>query len=340
MVHSSRADALTHSPASEAAGGWGSAAPQLSSEESRELHQLLEEYKGVTSRLVASHDTLRTQLAGVQNELEEKNRELERKKRLEALGRVAAGVAHEFRNPLGGIRLTIDSLRRDLPAATSASEDKTAPKESESVPTAMTDRRSSPSGERLDRIERAVEHLDRIVDDLMTFTRDQALTRHLHPIGDLIEAAEEIAFSSLPSDRPELECVGDRETPCWVDRHAFTQVLVNLLDNARCVMAQDGSLLGEGPQIRLRWEIRALPSGARFRLEIADRGPGIPVGEEERIFHPFHTLRDEGTGLGLAIVHSRIEAHAGEISVESAPPGDRYPGARFLIELPMPNEVQ
>ena len=329
MVHSPRAEALPRSPAASAAeGAWVGAAPNLSPEESRELHQLLEEYKGVTSRLVASHDTLRTQLAGVQRELEEKNRELERKKRLEALGRVAAGVAHEFRNPLGGIRLTIDSLRRDVLPAPSEPEVAEEAKE------------TSASKERLDRIERAVEHLDRIVDDLMTFTRDQALTRHLHPIGELIDAAEEIAFAPLETGRPELERVGDPQLPCWVDRHAFTQVLVNLLDNARCVMAQDGSLDEDGPAIRLRWEIRTTTQGARFRLEIADCGPGIPAGEEERIFHPFHTLRDEGTGLGLAIVHSRIEAHAGEISVENAPPGDRYPGARFWIELPMPNEVQ
>ncbi len=277
-----------------------------STEEGEELRRLLDEYKGVTSRLVASHDTLRAQLAAVRLELAEKNRELERRKRLEALGRVAAGVAHEFRNPLGGIRLTVDTLRRELDG----------------------DR----ARERVERIARAVEHLDRIVGDLMNFTRETPLELRPHPIGALLDAAEEIAFAGVTDDLPEIARLGDSEWCLHVDRHAFVQVLANLLDNARRAMVGTGTLSAAGPHICFTWGNRERSAW----LEISDRGPGIPDGEEERIFHPFHSLREGGTGLGLAIVHSRVESHGGAITVvegkTGAPAG--FEGARFRIELP------
>ncbi len=290
-------------------------APTPSPSEGAELHHLLEEYKGVTARLVASHDTLRAQLAGVRQQLAEKNVELERKKRLEALGRVAAGVAHEFRNPLGGIRLTIDTLRRDL----------VGPR----------------PNERLDRIARAVEHLDRIVEDLMTFTRDQVLERELQPVGELIDDAAEIAFTGVEGVIPRIDRAGDADIAVYVDRHAFTQVLVNLFDNARRVMEECGAMATDGPHIAMGWGTRLAEEGPRVWIEVADRGPGIPPGEEERIFHPFHSLREQGTGLGLAIVHSRVEAHGGEIAVvtDAWASQEGYPGARFRIELPIPSEV-
>ncbi|MHC4936082.1 MAG: sensor histidine kinase [Planctomycetota bacterium] len=285
-------------------------------EEGIELRRLLEEYKGVTARLVASHDTLRAQLDGVRRELAEKNRELERKKRLEALGRVAAGVAHEFRNPLGGIRLTIDTLRRDLDG----------------------DR----SHGRLDRIARAVGHLDHIVEDLMTFTRDPVLERSSIGIPTLIDDAIEIAFTGLDGVVPVIDRAGEAELEVFVDRHAFTQVLVNLIDNARRVMEQCGALDEEGPHIAIAWGRTAGLIDPVTWIEVADRGPGIPEGEEERIFHPFHSLRESGTGLGLAIVHGRIEAHGGEIAVVSdrRAPQAGYEGARFRIELPLTSEVR
>ncbi len=272
--------------------------------EGEEVRHLLDEYKGVTARLVASHDTLRTQLAGVRQELAEKNRELERKKRLEALGRVAAGVAHEFRNPLGGIRLTIDSLRRTL----------------------------DEPGERLDRIDRAVHHLDHIVEDLLTFTRDQPIEVTELSITDLIASASEIAFGGVEGQQPDVDCTGDPHLMVSVDRHAFTQVLVNLLDNARKVMVASGAIDKPGPHLAIGWG----QQGATLWIEMTDRGPGIPPGEEERIFHPFHSLREEGTGLGLAIVHSRVEAHGGEISVVSErwSTPKQFNGACFRIELP------
>lgn len=295
------------------------APPTPATGEGAELRRLLDEYKGVTARLVESHDTLRTQLHRVRRELEEKDRELERKKRLEALGRVAAGVAHEFRNPLGGIRLTIDTLRREHGEEALAS--------------------------RLDRIARAAEHLDHIVEDLMSFTRDQPLEVRPVPIGPVVDHAVELALTGVEGEVPEVLRAGDPDLDFAIDRTAFSQVLANLIDNARRALPA-GTLSDGGPAIGIAWGCRRDSGGAQCSwLEIADRGPGIPAGEEERIFHPFHTLREDGTGLGLSIVHSRIEAHGGTIRVVpdlclALGALGVLTGACFRIELPLaPEEV-
>jgi len=308
-------------------------APPLA--EGEELRRLLEEYKGVTARLVSSHDTLRSQLEEVRVELAAKNRELERRKRLEALGRVAAGVAHEFRNPLGGIRLTIDALRRERGGERARdTSDLAAGPDDPAADRSGTALERAERRERLDRIARAVDHLGRIVADLLTFTRDHPLEVRPIAAGELVDAAAEIAFSGVPSALPAIDRAGDPalEIPC--DRHALVQVLVNLFDNARRAMEGSGALELPGPHLAIAWG----RIGRRTWIEVADRGPGIPRGEEERIFHPFHSLREGGTGLGLAIVHSRIEAHGGEIAVVEEGRGAQagFAGARFRIELPDP----
>ncbi|MFN0059567.1 MAG: sensor histidine kinase [Planctomycetota bacterium] len=265
------------------------------------LPRLFEEYSRLTADLVSAHDNLLEQVATMQSELAAKNRRLERKKRLEALGRVAAGVAHEFRNPLGGMRLTVDALLADIPDAQ--------------------------QHERLDRIRRAIQHLDHIVGELLSFTRCERLAKCPVRVNELIDEALHMAFSEPSAVDARLVREGDAETELLVDRHAFTQVLVNLLTNAEEAMAPAPGRLAVG------WGRR----GRKHWLEIADEGPGIPTGEEERVFHPFHSLRDGGTGLGLAIVHSRVEAHDGEIAVVRKPWGKatRLKGALFRVTLPV-----
>ncbi|MFQ5654362.1 MAG: PAS domain-containing sensor histidine kinase, partial [Planctomycetota bacterium] len=252
--------------------------------------------------------------AGILKALFDKRRLRERKKRLEAIGRVAAGVAHELRNPLGGIRLTLDALLGGTP--------------------------SERQLRRLEHISRAVEHLEHIVQDLLTFTRSGDLCRRTHPAVELIDGAIEIAFADGAAGPPPILREGPAGMELLVDRHAFTQVLVNLLTNARQALdgaATAGDAAAREPRIGIWW-------GAREQcawLEIADMGPGIPQGEEERIFHPFHSLREGGTGLGLAIVQGRVEAHDGEIVVarDAWGGGAGWPGARSRILLAPPQEA-
>ncbi|MEE8142784.1 MAG: ATP-binding protein [Planctomycetota bacterium] len=250
----------------------------------------------MTANLVVSHETLLLQVRSLEQELAAKNRRLERKKRLEALGRVAAGVAHEFRNPLGGIRLTVDTLLRDEPGLRAE--------------------------ERLHHIQKAVAHLNLIVEELLTFTRADSLKLVPIDVRELVEGAVELAFGQGNGALMEGPA-----TTLHGDHHALSQVLVNLLTNARQALGE-----GEG-RIGVWWGTR---EGSPW-IEVADEGPGIPPGEEEKVFHPFHSLREGGTGLGLSIVLSRVEAHEGEVAVVSDVwgGGGDWSGARFRMVFPM-----
>ena len=279
----------------------------LSAEEMQDLPRLFEEFSRTTANLVATHGALCAEVESLKQELADKSRRLERKKRLEALGRVAAGMAHEFRNPLGGIRLTVDALLEAQPH-----------------PRAR---------ERLEHVRRAVEHLNHIVEDLLTFTLQGVVDRIPIPCRDLVEHSLAMAFGERSWQAQGIRVQGDPELEVAVDRHGFTQVLVNLLLNASQALAD-----GTGPEtpadrLGVWWGER----DGRVWIEVADDGPGIPAGEEEKIFHPFYSLRDGGTGLGLAIVHSRVEAHEGEIAVVDEAWGGcpGFSGARFRIQLPV-----
>lgn len=272
------------------------------------LPQLFEDFSRVTAGLVAAHDALLLEVERLNVELAAKNRRLEHKKRLEAIGRVAAGVAHEFRNPLGGVRLNADYLRRQHP--------------------------SGPSTRRIDQIIDAVQHLDCIVSDLLTYTRQAEPERTPQAVGDLVTHALQLAFADLDDLPFHLSRCGPPELLVHVDRVGLTQALVNLLSNARQAVEH----LGRAAAVGVFWGVRS----GRFWLEVADNGAGVPEGEEERIFHPFHTLRDGGTGLGLAIAQSRVEVHDGEISLARDAWGGnpQWSGARFRLVLPLSCEEQ
>lgn len=271
-----------------------------------ELPLLFEEFSRATADLVAAHDALLEEVDSLKQELAVKDRRLERKKRLEEIGRVAAGVAHEFRNPLGGVRLRADRLLQD------ATDD--------------------PTRGRIHEIQSAVRHLDRIVEDLLTYTRNEELTLRAQPLRPLVDHALQLAFPD-PTDCPKrLVCDGPGELDAAVDSVTFTQILVNLVVNAAQAAGTSGSAGREEAAIGIWWG----QNEEHVWVEVADNGPGIPAGEQERIFHPFHTLKVGGTGLGLAIVHSRVEAHEGEVAVvaDAWGGGADWGGARFRITLP------
>ncbi len=269
--------------------------------QAQDLGRLFEEFSQATARLQAAHDALLDEVAGLKRRLAATHRRLERKKRLEALGRVAAGVAHEFRNPLGGIRLTVDALLADAPAERAR--------------------------QRLDHVERAVAQLDRIVEDLLSFARSPRLDKTHTRIADLVGDAVETTLSRLDSGSRPILREGPPDLAVAVDRHAMTQVLANLLLNAHQVMGTAAGRVGIfwGPL-----------DGDSIWIEVTDDGPGIAAGEEEQVFELFHSRRQGGTGLGLAIVRERVEAHDGEVAVVTDPwgPAVPWPGACFRILLP------
>lgn len=220
--------------------------------------------------------------------------DLERKERLALLGQMAASIAHEVRNPLGGIRIYLALAQR------ARERDK-----QEDVASA------------LDEIEKGVAGIDRIVEDILTFARDMKPRKQSIALRALVEAAA----ASLDEQRPDgLEVDNRVPDECVVlgDAGLVERALANILDNAF-------HAAGEGGHVR----VETYESPGHVEISITDDGPGLAYEAEGRAFEPFFTSRAEGTGLGLAIVQRIAEAHGGAALIHNVSPH----GVRVLLIL-------
>jgi signal transduction histidine kinase len=177
-----------------------------------ELTRLMDTFNQATEKLADSY----AQIGRLQKEIAEKDRQLSRKTRLEMLGRMAAQLAHEIRNPLAGIQLYASLLRRDLAA------------DGEKVRT-------------LDRILSAVSGLEALVDDMLTFGRDLEPRRSFRSFGPLAEEALELARGPLAEKRIEVTLDLDGAA-ADVDGDMVRRVFLNLILNAAQAMEPGGSL--------------------------------------------------------------------------------------------------
>ncbi|MBX3365564.1 MAG: hypothetical protein KF866_12475 [Phycisphaeraceae bacterium] len=265
-----------------------------------DLADLLTAFNDVTARLQSSHDRLHAEVARLQQELGQANHQLERSRRLAALGEMAAGIAHEIRNPLGSIALYARMLDEDL--ADRPTERDTARK-----------------------IGRAVRGLEAIVQDVLAFSRELRIKAEPVDLRDLLDSSLEASLASLAPEGLTIERLDRRRRATWAicDEHLMRQALVNVIRNALEAMRE------APPPHRLSLDVRR--SGRTISLLIADTGPGLSPDVLDRIFNPFFTTRHTGTGLGLAIVHRIMDAHRGAIRVRNN--DDR--GATVELVLPV-----
>jgi signal transduction histidine kinase len=259
-----------------------------------ELGKIVLAYSELTDRLQKSHDQLQRQVAGLRTELGEKNRLLERKNRLAALGEMAAGLAHEIRNPLGGIQLYAGLLKQDL-----------------------TDRPEALSV--VEKITRGVKRLDALVNQVLQFSRELRTSIRPCDLAEIVAQAVELAQPPAEAANVTLRVEGPGECPANVDPVLFGQAVLNLVLNG--IEAHES-----GGEVRVTF---APLTGRQLTLTVQDTGPGIAADALDRIFNPFFTTKDHGTGLGLSIVHRIVEAHDGTITAANAPQG----GARFEIRV-------
>lgn len=270
-----------------------------------ELAELLRSFNDVTSRLQVTHESLRAEVVRLERELREANEQLRRTERLAALGEMAAGIAHEIRNPLGAIGLNARMLIDDL-----------------------ADRPESLVIAR--RIADAVRGLNAIVGDVLSFARRVRVRATVVDAADLVDQACEDCRATLESAGVRLvrrdRGAAAAEAAC--DPLLIRQALVNVLRNAAEAIEEAAP---ERREVSISVEPRA--GDGRIAIIVDDTGPGIPEDVRARMFNPFFTTRATGTGLGLAIVHRILDAHAGGVAVGRAPSG----GAR--IELTLPTDV-
>ncbi len=225
---------------------------------------------------------------------------VERTERLASLGRLAAGVAHEIRNPLGAIRGLVQYFQ-------------------------ATWKEDSEQRMYLDVIVREVDRLNRVVSDLVEFARPRELQREPHDLVDIVRHAVTLVQSDVRAKG--LHIVHDLDAalpPLVVDRDLVLQALLNILLNAIEAMASGGTLT-----------VRLADRPAWVELAIQDTGRGIPPEHLGRLFDPFFTTKPQGTGLGLAIAHGVIQAHDGEVIIDSTP----GVGTMVTIRLPKPTSI-
>jgi signal transduction histidine kinase len=280
-----------------------------------ELAEIIRAYNLATDNLQRSHEALRQQVVRLQEQLASADAQLQRSKRLAALGEMAAGIAHEIRNPLGAIQLYAGMLVEDLGSLPSVGRAQSTPIITNCVETA-------------DKIRSAVRGLDGIVNDVLSFARELAPHRICVSVQALFDRA-------LDSQRPAIEAAGVRvqqlcvppDLAVFADSDLLRQALLNLIRNAVQAISE--------PPTRNRpatITLAARREDGLVALIVRDNGPGIAPEHIERIFNPFFTTRSTGTGLGLAIVHRIVDAHGGTISVHN----DH--GAVFELRLPEKQE--
>jgi signal transduction histidine kinase len=265
-----------------------------------ELGRIILAYSDVTEKLQRSQARLEQTVQSLRNELSEKNRQLELKNRLAALGEMAAGMAHEIRNPLGGIQLYASMLAKDVAAQPECLQ-------------------------LVNKISAGTKRLEAIVSQVLQFTREIQAIPIETDLAEVVDQAVELASDRIAATGVQCATQGPRPLKVRVDPLLMGQAVLNLVLNA--VEAMNSGATNSAGTIEIGWASAEEPG--RFRLSIRDSGPGIPPGVLDRIFNPFFTTKETGTGLGLAIVHRIVEAHEGVIAVSNGPQG----GAMFEIRV-------
>jgi signal transduction histidine kinase len=223
------------------------------------------------------------------------NRELLESERLATIGKMAAHVTHEVRNPLSSIALNLELLSDELPASSEARALHQA-------------------------IEREVRRLSELTEQYLSLTRPHKPNLQQENVGELVGEALSFLKPDLDKAGVDLSLEVEEDLPAsWVDDAQLRQVLQNLVRNARQAMPDGGKLI-----VSVTAEVN------HVAIAVADEGVGMAPEVRERLFEPFLTTKEHGTGLGLAISRHIIEAHGGTIRCEANEPK----GTRFVIELP------
>jgi signal transduction histidine kinase len=215
---------------------------------------------------------------------------------------LAGGLAHEIKNPLSTIRLNMELLAEDF-------EDAETPR----------DRRAL---QKIATVQRECDRLQRLLDNFLNFAKIRSLNLEPSDLNQQIRRVVEFFRPQAEASGIEVICYLDPDLPSVVlDREAFHGALINLVLNAQQAMPKGGQLVARTKQ-----------TAAGVALDLIDTGVGMDAKTRGQIFNTFFSTKQGGSGLGLPTTRKVIEAHGGQIRVES----EVGKGTQFTIELPAP----
>lgn len=217
-----------------------------------------------------------------------------------------SGIAHEVRNPLGGMELFCGLLRSDLEDANLEDADDLL--------------------EKVDRIERELDYLDRVVDEFRDFAGDTSLERERFATREMMTELENLLAGDVREAGCTLEVSIEDDLELTADRERLRRVVLNLVRNAY-------QACEEGSTIEV--DIEALDESMR-RITVRDDGPGISDETLEEMFTPFYTTKEKGSGLGMPLSQEIVEAHDGTLEVDT----EVGEGTTVTIELPFDDSIE
>ena len=281
-----------------------------------EIRGLARDLEYMRGELVGINASLRQEIA--EKEVVDKRREeledkLRQSQKLETVGVLAGGIAHEFNNILLPIFLYTEQAIFDLPA-------------------------ESPIRQRLERVLKSAKRAKGLIQQILAFSRQTNEQEHTPvDVKIIVEEAFGLLRALIPSTVEIREDLVDHSCMVLADRNQIHQLVMNLCSNAYQALDDSGGSITvavdhftvgkQFPQNRLHLQL-----GKYIRLSVQDTGHGIDQHHLDRIFEPFYTTRTvgQGTGLGLSVVHGIALSHKGDISVESEP----GKGTTFFVYLP------
>ncbi|MFB3902263.1 MAG: cache domain-containing protein [Acidobacteriota bacterium] len=278
--------------------------PQLEVKSKDEIGNLAENFNKMSQELAAAHRLLVESAETLERKVEERTAQLRamqdqliQTEKLAALGKLAAGVAHEINNPLTGILTNSSLMLEDCPA-------------------------DNPNRADLQTIVDETLRCRKIVKGLLDFARQTAPQKELISLNQVVENVLGLVCNQAGFRDIRISKKLDSSPPSvMADRDQMRQVILNIVLNAAEAMGGKGEI-----DITTSTD----PKAGFVRLAISDNGPGIPDDVRSKIFEPFFTTKANGTGLGLSIAYGIVERHGGEISISSL----EGKGTTVYVDLP------
>ena len=242
-------------------------------------------------RLPGQHDELSPMVTAI-NEMAASRQKLEadlrREDRLRVMGRVVAGIAHEIRNPLNSIRLTLEVLKRRL-------------------------RRHNVGDDEVARVTAETERLDKLLNSILVFGADEPGRVCRQPILPVLERTMALVKPQVEERGIAAEIVTPPDLEATVDGDHLQQAMMNLLLNAIDAAGQGG-----------RIGISVQQNNGCIDIDVRDSGPGLNDAQQERMFEAFYTTKSTGTGMGLAVTRTLLEKMGAKIWYVGSDPGAHF----------------